>query len=512
MKYILYFLLSIFIITNALGQSKTLLVKRRNISLIAEKVRIDWNFDERKGQWVITKDSLVKQRELSGKKIEWQAIEPLPKWLDREFRIETSIYRFTQNGYVFIKDRDWGLYRYYPLNIKGKTIWVILDGYHQISQIIVKTLKKGFYFSLEKKYLSSRSPDFSQLIKFEDIRIHHEEIGYSQQGGGLCSQYGKLGFQYQGKVVIPTRYDSIKIYDKIARAYQGQNLVFYNLEGKKLGENPRTYYLYSGKYLQVIDSSNQMYFLSYKGERLKSPKEKRSFWGNDTDGSWYTYKLSKNRLETFFRSAGEQGVCGYYINDWELLYHYYRKQKALSTYRKMLEKYLKKRKNKQAYCLLYYLSIDTRYDKELKKLMFGEKNPLKDNIQRSYYDRKKLNKRYKQKRFINGKTSFAYEEYWYYVGFYEKLPHNYMMAKKGRKYGVFNFENNEVILPFQYTKITSYSYYLLIQKGKLKGYYPYTGKEPKYIVLEPFQVHYARFQDAQGKTGWVDRDGREFFD
>ncbi|OJJ15257.1 hypothetical protein BKI52_38220 [marine bacterium AO1-C] len=513
MKYILNLSLIIFTATIAWSQSKTLVVRQEKVFLVEKNVAARWSIDRKKKQWLVIKDTLTKQRLPWGEKIAWEVVESLPKnWLNQEFRIDRKTYQFTQNGYVFIKDADWEIYRYSLLQINGKTIWVILDEHRQVSQFVIKTHKKGFYFSKEDEYLASKTTDFSQLIKFEDVRIHHEEISYLLKDGGLCSQYGKLGFQYQEKVVIPTHYDSIKIYGKIARAYQKQNLTLYDLKGKKLGKNPRTFYLYSGKYLQVIDSSNQMYFLSYKGERLKEPKEKRFYWGNDTNGSWYTFKVSKNRLETFFRSATEQGVCGYYINDWELLYYYYKQKKDLDTYRKMLKKYLKKQQGKKVFCLHYYLKDDFESKVELKKLMFGEKNLPKDNIQRSYYERKKLNKRYKRKRFVNGKTNFSYEVYWYYIGFYKMLPHNYMLAKKGRKHGVFNFETNEIVLPFQYTNITPHGHYLLIQKGKLKGYYPYTGKEPKYTELAPFQVHYARFKDAQGKTGWVDRQGQMFFD
>lgn len=96
--------------------------------------------------------------------------------------------------------------------------------------------------------------------------------------------------------------------------------------------------------------------------------------------------------------------------------------------------------------------------------------------------------------------------------YFKPLKTNYIVSKMKGKYGVWDFVNQKIILSYDYEKIIPYHNYLMIKKNKLYTFYPNIGTKPKYKKLEPYIGYFARFELPNGKKGWIDRKGKEFFD
>ncbi|MGK6342365.1 hypothetical protein ACMGDK_09010 [Chryseobacterium sp. DT-3] len=92
------------------------------------------------------------------------------------------------------------------------------------------------------------------------------------------------------------------------------------------------------------------------------------------------------------------------------------------------------------------------------------------------------------------------------------LKISYIISKIKNKYGIWDFKDQKIILPFEYSEIISYQKYLLLKKNRLVTFYPNIGSEPKYKKLEPYVGNFARFETPEGKKGWVDIKGKEYFD
>ncbi len=114
--------------------------------------------------------------------------------------------------------------------------------------------------------------------------------------------------------------------------------------------------------------------------------------------------------------------------------------------------------------------------------------------------------------FVNGQEELEYEPYWYYQKNYKPLKAELVISKKKNKYGVWDFKEEKIILPFKYDKIIPNNSYLCLEKNGLKTFYPNIGTDPKYKKLEPYIEYFARFETTEGRKGWVDRKGKEYFD
>jgi len=113
---------------------------------------------------------------------------------------------------------------------------------------------------------------------------------------------------------------------------------------------------------------------------------------------------------------------------------------------------------------------------------------------------------YKDLKLINADTKFRRSPDYKYLNYY------YIIAKKDGKYGMIDArEPDKPVLPFIYDKITPKSGYLILEKAKLKCYYPASDK-PRYRELSDYQDNVARFRLTDGRKGWVGRDGKEFLD
>ena len=115
--------------------------------------------------------------------------------------------------------------------------------------------------------------------------------------------------------------------------------------------------------------------------------------------------------------------------------------------------------------------------------------------------------------FVNGTKELYYEpDGWYYKEVFRPLKAEYIICKKKGEYGVWDFKENKIILPFKYDKIIPNNSYMCLEKNGLKTFYPNIGTEPKYKKLERYIEYFARFETVDGRTGWVDRKGKEYFD
>ncbi|MDR4891500.1 MULTISPECIES: hypothetical protein [unclassified Chryseobacterium] len=95
---------------------------------------------------------------------------------------------------------------------------------------------------------------------------------------------------------------------------------------------------------------------------------------------------------------------------------------------------------------------------------------------------------------------------------FSPLKISYIISKLKNKYGVWDFKEQKEIIPFHYKKIISYQNYLYLEKDGLSTFYPNIGTDPRYKKLEPYIGAFARFETPDGKKGWVDRKGKEYFD
>lgn len=87
-----------------------------------------------------------------------------------------------------------------------------------------------------------------------------------------------------------------------------------------------------------------------------------------------------------------------------------------------------------------------------------------------------------------------------------------MILKEDKKYGVWSLLEEKYILSLEFDKIQNFTSYLSLEKNGLSTFYPNIGTEPKYQKLEPYIEYFARFETPNGKKGWVDRKGKEYFD
>ena len=109
--------------------------------------------------------------------------------------------------------------------------------------------------------------------------------------------------------------------------------------------------------------------------------------------------------------------------------------------------------------------------------------------------------------FLNKKMEFTYDKGIYYFGRNDKNRINYkrIIVKKEDKYGFW--DNHEVTELFD--EITMSSYFKLKKIG-LWGYESIT--DIQYTVLEDFEYYLARFKYKDGRTGFIDKEGKEYFD
>ncbi|MCP4441778.1 MAG: hypothetical protein GY810_22965 [Aureispira sp.] len=93
-----------------------------------------------------------------------------------------------------------------------------------------------------------------------------------------------------------------------------------------------------------------------------------------------------------------------------------------------------------------------------------------------------------------------------FSGNYTDLYPNTILIEKGCKTGILNSDKTINY----YKEVVGVNHLLKVKKNGLWGYYGIT-KKPKYKKLEPFHHTLARFELKNGKTGYIDTQGNEYY-
>jgi hypothetical protein len=122
----------------------------------------------------------------------------------------------------------------------------------------------------------------------------------------------------------------------------------------------------------------------------------------------------------------------------------------------------------------------------------------------------------------NGKVGFRFTVGQALVpAIYDEIQENYnglLFVRQGTKWGVLN-SKGKVALPLEYDAIraveaNNFAYPIVEQQGRF-GYLDEDGRllvAPKYSAAEPFEADVARVTTPDGRSGYIDARGREFFD
>lgn len=105
--------------------------------------------------------------------------------------------------------------------------------------------------------------------------------------------------------------------------------------------------------------------------------------------------------------------------------------------------------------------------------------------------------------FINGKKEFNYDGNYGFAGI--GAQPDLVIYKKEGKYGIWQDESKT-----KYDEISFEDSNLKMKKDGLFGFYGYT--EIKYKDIQAFIFNLARIKTADGKSGYVDVHGKEYFD
>ena len=122
--------------------------------------------------------------------------------------------------------------------------------------------------------------------------------------------------------------------------------------------------------------------------------------------------------------------------------------------------------------------------------------------------------------FVNMKNIYDFGDFSNYGKKVATSPYT-LIYKKGKKFGILgklkyaHDKNQSFILTKTkseelYDNISSVNGVLLVKRNGLLGYYEVT--EVKYKSLEPFDIYLARFELPDGRKGYVDIEGNEYFD
>lgn len=268
----------------------------------------------------------------------------------------------------------------------------------------------------------------------------------------------KYGVRIDGKNVVPAIYDDVST-DFLVIAKKGNKFDLYNNDLTLLDQNIKAYeYFIPMDIFQIITKNNKIKTFNNKGQQIDVSKLKI---GSQKD----LFVKSDRALENY--TITNNGVT------------YTRKEYfGKENYpREFNYKIIKDGK-------------DTRFVNNEKNLMIL-----------SFYNSHISD-------YFEKTSSPDYTE----ETLYKPLKHTYIILKLNGKYGVWDFKEQKEIIPFHYKKIIPYQNYLYLEKDGLSTFYPNIGTDPRYKKLGPYLGAFARFETPDGKIGWVDRKGKEYFD
>lgn len=377
---------------------------------------------------------------------------------------------------------------------------------------------EGFVLPMDNgKYLLST--DYKQDTIFIPQRQDYTpvELLYSRQlmkDTDTLLVSGKYGlYTMTGLEVIPAIYDSLRTEEILIRAFRDDGRIdLINYMGEKIRENLRAAYPVQYRY-QIVDDDGKMYFLDREGNETDSfsysfmsvddlllplgldivllppqklphlkQKYKKYTWVNFSFPYDYWKYESLKRLRHPSLIPTEE--------DWEQL--------------RLNEKY--NISNIYQHKWNFENNVVERYglDRiEWHKLTYCDQRSEMYGYEIEAYD---IPSKYKDLKLISG------EDKYYRSGDYVSLPSSWIIAKRNGKYGVIDVrESNETVLPFIYDDIKANYRYMILRKKGLVCYYPISST-PRYKKLESFTHYFARFQLADGRLGWLAKNGKEYID
>lgn len=292
----------------------------------------------------------------------------------------------------------------------------------------------------------------------------------------------KYGGLENNKIVIPPKYDSIKIYkptDKkyfheFFQAYHNKYIDVYSVKGEIVYQKLRVINIQDHWYhenFQVIDSFNQTYFIDSLGNKM-SKSEIKSNFSNETENTIYDDDGCSEILNYYSITSKDiikKEIINYSIakknkNSNHISYEYFKAPKNSN-----FTKFVKNNKISISVCDYINQVIDH------PSIEFKRKYKLSTSIDIPF-------------------NSFL------------------VIVEKKNKFGIWNLKTKNLKLPIVYDEIQVYDRNLILTRKNLYTSYPNTGAEPKYKKLEPYIEYFARFETVDGKKGWVDRKGKEYFD
>lgn len=119
------------------------------------------------------------------------------------------------------------------------------------------------------------------------------QFGSSQT---IIKKDDRYGVLLKNKQIIPTDYDSVRIANEFILLFKKNKINVYNLKGEKLRDNIKSYYYFSKRVMQIIESSSKMLFINPQNEVI-SPiiikninKKSIPFISNDEIGNNQIFK------------------------------------------------------------------------------------------------------------------------------------------------------------------------------------------------------------------------------
>ncbi|WP_162556007.1 hypothetical protein [Reichenbachiella versicolor] len=298
---------------------------------------------------------------------------------------------------------------------------------------------------------------------------------------------GKYGlFTRFKREIIPAIYDSLKLDEKIVRAYSYDTISLFDYQGQSIAHQLKVA-VPCGDQMQVIDKKNEMYFIDWKGNRQKSWSFSRLICG-------YTHRLLPYDI-MIIPPVDKKGNGYYKSNQYAFVEFDY----SDNLVRDLSDRNLKMLLDPG------HFYIDTIEYYGFDNLEFNVWN-YADDWGRTKLDIFHFDTEFSDAKLINNQTRYNRSDFEV-----DALDPYWVIAKQKGKYGVLHGMFEDIILPFEYNKIIGQTSLLLLERKGLKCYYPIS-KTPRYKVLEPFNQHFARFKLPDGRWGWLAKNGEEYFD
>jgi len=286
---------------------------------------------------------------------------------------------------------------------------------------------------------------------------------------------------FQQKLVAKV-YDSIRfnINENVIIGYNANGIDVYNHCLKKLNATPlKAAYIYSSSHLQCIDDKNRLFWLSHSGERFDT----LSFNPGVVCGSGYSQNRSIHKAGNIYKQTMRFGDLG----------RSYRDTTDLQVDIDRIEN-------------IYYLNNSDSHgfwDYEKSKAIFPYTYYIVDHDNRHS---------------IINISNTCFNEYGVYNTYEDLLIKERKAFSTIKNTGRPVFQNNEcdylfeTIFDFSGEMILNgYKNPIILKKGGLVGYYPIM-EEVKYIEGEEFYFFFAKIKRPDGKEGWLDINGNEYFE